>query len=107
MIQYNWLKERGAISYDPLNRRMNIAAEKAVDTMEEIGDECLRIQLEGDYESARAFVTRWAFVAPELEEMTKNLADLPYEVCPIYRLEPSAGFFNSFVSSREAVLADK
>jgi hypothetical protein len=86
IVQYNWLKEHGAISYDRSKKVLRIAPEIAIVAMAKLSEECIRIQLEGSYGYAESFLERWAVVAPEIVEIAELLADLPFEVSPTYRL---------------------
>ena len=84
LIEYNWLKEHGAVSYDEHDGRFDIDAEKTLAAMMALADEFLKIQSEADYEKASAFVKRWGFVSPEIPQIVERLEDLPIEVHPAY-----------------------
>ncbi|HUC01353.1 MAG TPA: hypothetical protein VMA75_00410 [Candidatus Paceibacterota bacterium] len=86
LIEYNWLKDRGAVRYDEANGIFDIDPEKALTAMIALSEEFLKLQMEGDYEKAAAFVKRWGFVAPEIPGMVARFADLPIEVHPIYKI---------------------
>jgi hypothetical protein len=90
MVQYNWLKAMGALKYDRSSKVIDIDGERALVAMTELGDECIRIQLGGSYERAKAFVERWRAVPQEIVDISDALADLPYEVRPIYHLDLAA-----------------
>jgi len=51
-----------------------------------LSEEFLKIQLEGDYEKAAAFVKRWGSISPEIPQIVERLKDLPIEVHPEYRV---------------------
>jgi hypothetical protein len=87
MIQFNWLKAMGAVSYDRSTKLVDIDAEKALASMQTLMEECFKIQTEGDYNRAKVFFGKWTVVGDEVKEMVANLVDLPYDVYPVYRLD--------------------
>ena len=80
LIEYNWLVEHGAVRYDRDEGVFAIDSPKAVAAMSALAEEFLKLQLDGDYEKARAFVARWGFVAPEIPGIVARMDDLPVEV---------------------------
>jgi hypothetical protein len=86
LIEYNWLKHHGAVSYDENDGQFDIDPEKTLAAMIGLSEEFLKIQLEADYEKASAFVKQWGFVSPEIPQIVERLKDLPVEVCPVWRL---------------------
>lgn len=86
LIEYNWLKDRGAVRYEEAAGKFDIDPEKTLTAMIALSEEFLKLQMEGDYEKAWTFVKRWGFVAPEIPGMVARLADLPIEVHPIYKI---------------------
>lgn len=82
LIEYNWLKEHGAVSYDAKNGVFDIDTEKSLKAMMALSDEFIKVQFEGDHEKAKAFMDRWARVAPEIPPLIARLKDLPLEVHP-------------------------
>jgi hypothetical protein len=85
LIEYNWLKARGGVSYDEHDAKFDINPEKTLMAMIALGEEFVRIQMEADYGKTSAFVKQWGFVAPEVPGIVTRLRDLPIEVHPIYR----------------------
>ena len=86
LIEYNWLTEHGAVRYDEHDGRFDVDQEKALAAMIGLSEEFLKIQLEGDYEKAAAFVKRWGSISPEIPQIVERLKDLPIEVHPEYRV---------------------
>lgn len=82
LIEYNWLKEHQAVSYDKKSGVFDIDAERALGAMMSLGEEFMRIQFEGDYGKADAFMERWARIPPEIPPLVARLSDLPLEVHP-------------------------
>lgn len=86
VIEYNWLKEHGGLSYDTTKKVFDIDPEKSLKAMMALGDEFMKVQLEGDYDKAKAFMNRWAQVPPEIPPLVERLTDLPLEVAPTFNV---------------------
>ncbi len=86
LIEYNWLKAHGAVSYDEHDGRFDIDPEKTLAAMIGLSEEFLKIQLEADYEKASAFVKQWGFVSPEIPRIVERLKDLPIEAHPVWKV---------------------
>ncbi len=86
LIQYNWLKSREAVSYDRKTGKLAILPACVVEAMRDLAYEFMRIQSEGDYAKAKAFVTEWTAIPPEVPEIVARFRDLPVEVVPVYNL---------------------
>ncbi len=84
LIEYNWMKHHGAVNYDETAGIFDIDPQKTLAAMMGLSEEFLKIQLEGDYEKASAFVKRWGIVAPEIPGMVARFTDLPIEVHSVY-----------------------
>jgi hypothetical protein len=86
LIEYNWLKHHGAVSYDENDGRFDIDPEKTLAAMIGLSEEFLKIQLEADYEKASDFVKQWCFVPSEIPQIVERLKDLPIEVHPVWKI---------------------
>jgi len=86
LIEYNWLKEHGAVSYDVENGVFDIDPLKSLDAMTALGEEFMKVQFEGNYDKAKVFMERWARVPPEIPPLVERLKDLPLEVHPIFKV---------------------
>jgi hypothetical protein len=86
LIEYNWLKVHGAVSYDERDGRFEIDPEKTLAAMIGLSEEFLKIQLDADYGKASAFVKQWGSVSPEIPQIVERLKDLPIEVHPVWKI---------------------
>lgn len=86
LIEYNWLKEHGAVSFDVKNGVFDIDVEKSLIAMMALGDEFMNVQFEGNYDNAKAFMEHWAHVPPEIPPLVESLKDLPLEVHPVFKV---------------------
>lgn len=86
LIEYNWLKHHDAIRYDGNRKIFDVEQERALRAMIDLSNEFIKIQTDGDYNQAAAFVKQWGFVSPEIPGLVARLEDLPVEVHPVYRV---------------------
>ena len=84
LIEYNWLTHYGAVRYDEATGFFDIDPTKTLAAMIALGEEFVKVQLEGDYAKAVAFVKQWGFIAPEVPALVARFNDLPLEVHPEY-----------------------
>jgi hypothetical protein len=85
LIEYNWLTHHGAVRYDEATGFFEIDPQKTVAAMIALGEEFVKVQQEGNYAKAAAFVKQWGFIAPEVPKLVARFADLPLEVHPEYK----------------------
>ena len=85
LIQFNWLWEQGAISFDDQGM---ITAD--IDAMEEavrsLASEILTLQAEGDYERAGEILEQYGVMRPEIEAAVERLEDVPVDIRPRYEV---------------------
>ena len=86
LVEYNWLKESGALRYDTKTQRYEIDLEPCVDSMSKLSTEFLKLQMSGDYEKAKAFMNQWSSIPPEIPEVIRNISDVPMGVVPVWDL---------------------
>lgn len=84
LVQYNWLRERGAVAHDRSAGVVRMDPEKALAAMVDLSTEFMRLQSDGDYSQAKAFMEHWTTVPSEVPEVLERLADLPKAVIPVY-----------------------
>ena len=86
LIEYNWLRNDGAICYDDKTKLFSINAEKAVISYKKIAFELMRLQKEGDYQQVKDFCEKWTTKPPEVLKTIERLDDLLLDVYPIFKL---------------------
>ncbi|MDP2598786.1 MAG: hypothetical protein Q8P49_03075 [Candidatus Liptonbacteria bacterium] len=84
LVQYNWLKDRGAVTYNASEKVFEIDAERAFEAMTLLSTEFLKLEVAGDYNRAKAFMDSWSVVPPEIPAILERLADIPLAVYPVY-----------------------
>ena len=86
LIQYNWLKDSGAVSYDQKSKRCQINFDLCFERMSSLSTEFLNLQLSGNYEKTKEFMRSWGKIPEEIPEVMNRLLDIPKAVKPIWNL---------------------
>lgn len=84
VIQYTWLKEKGAIR--ARDGRMGVDPEALLPAATSLLHELTRLQAEGTEADLRAFTGRYGEPPAELVATVEALADLPIDILPSYPL---------------------
>jgi hypothetical protein len=84
LMEYNWLKEAGAITYDVLAKKFTMNVDACIESMVSLSTEFIKIEASGDYQLAKDFIEKWGTVPSELVEAVDQLDDLPISVNPIW-----------------------
>jgi hypothetical protein len=83
LIQFNWLWEKGAISFD--DEGMITADLPAMEAaVRSLATELLTLQAEGDYDRAGELLESYGVLRPEIEAAVDRLADVPVDIRPEY-----------------------
>ena len=86
-IQWNWLREKGAI-IESTGGRFKVDPDKMVSAIKSLTTELLMIEATGDFNRAQKLADQYGKSNPEIETMNKKLSDLPVDISSVY---PSAG----------------
>ena len=86
LIEYNWLKEEGALNYNNVKKKYEINPELCIDAMSRLSTKFLDLQIAGDYEKAKSFMEHWGFIPKELPAIIESLSDIPSIVNPVWDL---------------------
>jgi hypothetical protein len=74
LIRFNYFLERGAFTRLE-NGTYHVNIEKMKEASTSLTQDILKLQGDGDYEVAKAFVDKWSVVTPQLKEDLQRLAD--------------------------------
>ncbi len=86
-VQWNWLRERGAIT--PIaGGRYTVDFAKMHDAIRDLATELLTIEATGDYNRAKALLDKYGVETPEMKSVDSRLADIPVDIWPVF---PAAG----------------
>jgi hypothetical protein len=86
-IQWNWLRERGAITAGA-NGTFAVDFTKIKDAVRELTTELLVTQATGDYARAQRLLSKYGVSNPEIEGVIARMKDIPVDLTPVF---PGAG----------------
>ena len=87
MISFNFLREKGGISYDPATERFSTDFEKVKGAVRDLAREILMIQAKGDYEGAKKMVEKYGSMPPEVTKALDKLKSIPVDIEPLFTVE--------------------
>jgi hypothetical protein len=88
LTQFNFLREKGAITYDEGTGLFAADLEVMADVMAELAGVYLMLEATGDYDGAGAFVEQYGTISPELQGALDRLAEtVPVDIRPVYAVE--------------------
>jgi len=83
-IQYNYLMERGAVTYDQNSGKYSIHPEIFEQAIEDMVAEICMIQARGDYAASKAFILKYGQMTPLLAGSLERLGDIPVDLEPVF-----------------------
>ena len=86
-IQWNWLREQGAIVPSD-EGTFSVDMAKMYPAIQSLATELLMIQATGDYARAQRLLAKYGVSTPEIESVTERLKDIPVDITPVF---PAAG----------------
>ncbi|NIM18735.1 MAG: peptidase [Candidatus Latescibacteria bacterium] len=87
MIQFNFMKEKGAITFDPATETYHVHLDKMPAAVKALTSQVLMIQALGDYEAAKKMIETYGTMPPEVEKILKKFETLPIDIEPLYAAE--------------------
>ncbi len=90
MIQFNYMKEKGAVVYSEATEKFSVDLEKMPGAMKSLANELLMIQAKGDYEAAKKLIDTYGNMTPEVEKVLAKLTTIPTDIEPIYPFDKAA-----------------
>jgi hypothetical protein len=83
-VQFNWLIEKGAITYDIESRTISADLAAVIAANRELAGVILTLQARGDYDAAATLLTTYGEIRPELDALLAKLEDVPVDIRPSY-----------------------
>jgi hypothetical protein len=83
-MQYGFLRDRGGIAWDPAARRFRLDYDKLEAGIRALVGEIVRIEGDGDYAGARAFLDRYGHLDPNAQAVIGTMSHIPVDIQPIY-----------------------
>lgn len=82
--QYAYLREKGAFAWDPAARRFRFDDARMEAGIRALVADIVRIQANGDYAGAKAFLDRYARLDDEARSVLATLGEIPVDIQPHY-----------------------
>jgi hypothetical protein len=82
-IQWNWLRERGAI-VPQADGTFSVDVPKMREGIQALATELLTLQALGDYERAQRLLAKYGVSTPEIESVNARLKDIPVDITPVF-----------------------
>ncbi len=86
-IIYNYLLEKRGYNYDDNSKKVSVNFEKIYPALKSLAEKILTIQATGNYDEAKAFITKYAYISPSMETLRAKLVNLPVDIKPIFQIE--------------------
>jgi hypothetical protein len=85
LIQYNFLREKGAFVHDPATGTFKVDLTKIKPAVRDLARQFLVLEGDGNYDAVKAFVARYGRVDDITRAMIERLKDIPVDIAPIFR----------------------
>jgi hypothetical protein len=82
-IQWNWLREQGAI-VPAENGTFRVDSAKMRAGVQSLATELLTLQATGDYARAQRLLAKYGVSTPEIAAVTARLTDIPVDITPVF-----------------------
>lgn len=86
-VQFNYLLEKGAFSFDQGTRTYGVNFAKIQDAVKMLTTEILTIQAQGDYKKAASMLDTYGRIGPDLQDILDGLGDIPVDIEPLFTIE--------------------
>jgi hypothetical protein len=83
-MQYGFLKERGGFAWDARARRYRIDYDRMEAGLKDLVAALVRIEGDGDYAGAKAFLDRYGRLDPEARSVIATMSHIPVDIQPVY-----------------------
>ena len=82
-IQWNWLRERGAVT-PVAGGKYTVDFAKSRDAVRDLATELLTIEATGDYARAKTLLDKYGKETPEMTAVNATLKDIPVDITPVF-----------------------
>jgi hypothetical protein len=87
MMEFNYMKEKGAIELDPETGRFHANLDKMPGAVRAMTKELCMIQALGDYDAAERFIAKYGNMVPEVEQQLEKMNSIPTDIELVYEAE--------------------
>ncbi len=85
-LQFNYLLERGAISYNQTNETFAVDFTKIKSVARDLTGIIMTVQAQGDYAAAKELLAKYAVIGPSLQRVLNKLTGIPVDIAPEFPL---------------------
>ena len=83
-MQYGFLREHGGLAWDSSARRFRLDYDRLEAAIPLLVAELVRLEGEGDYTGAKAFLDRYGRLDPEAQAVIATMGHIPVDIQPVY-----------------------
>lgn len=83
-MQYRYLADKGAITWDPAAKRFRIDMDKMESAMAALIKDVITLQGNGDYAGTKAFMAKWGATDDHAQAVIATMTKLPVDIRPVY-----------------------
>jgi hypothetical protein len=83
-MQYRYLRDKGAIVWDPQAKRFRIDEAKIDGAIRDLVGEIVRRQGDGDYAGTKAFLDKFGSLDAEASQVIGTMTHIPVDIRPVY-----------------------
>jgi len=83
-LQYGYLKAKGAIAFDPAQKKFRFNEAAMQSGLRDLVAEIVRLQGNGDYAGMTALFDRYAHLDADAKTVIATLKDIPVDITPVY-----------------------
>jgi len=83
-MQYGYLRDKGALTWDEAAQRFRIDKSKIDGAIRDLVADIVRLQATGDYAGTKALMERWAELDPEARKVIASMSAIPVDIRPLY-----------------------
>ncbi len=80
LIQFNYLLDKGAVSFDPSTGRCYFDQEKFLPVLRDLARQLLEIEGSGDYARAKKFLEKYGKITKQMKKLLAEIQDLPVDL---------------------------
>ncbi len=85
LIQYNYLREKGAFVFDPASRKFRVDLTKIKAAVQDLARQFLVLEGDGNYDAVKAFKDKYGALDDITKAVIETLKDIPVDIAPIFR----------------------
>ncbi len=87
-VQFNYLIDEGAFSYDQATQTFSVNMEKVAPAVSKLTGEIMTLQATGDYAGAKEMLEKYGVLREEAKTVLEKLKSIPTDIAPTYEEVP-------------------